>query len=46
MGRAGRIIFGPLKAFRFILRVKPNVVHFHDPKLIPLGLLLKLIDLK
>lgn len=40
-GRLGRMLVGPWRAFRTISRVKPAVVHFHDPELIPLGTLLK-----
>jgi len=36
-----RVFLGFLWAFRAIRRIRPEVVHFHDPELIPLGILLK-----
>ena len=45
-GRLGRLFIGPWRAFLAICRIKPAVVHFHDPELIPLGMLLKAIGYK
>lgn len=45
-GRAMRALLGSVRAFRFIRRRKPEIVHFHDPELIPLCLLLKLFGHK
>lgn len=44
-GRLMRMLRGPWRAFLAISKIKPAVVHFHDPELIPLGLLLKLVGL-
>ena len=41
-GRMGRAILGPWRAFWELRRLRVNIVHFHDPGLIPLGLVLKL----
>lgn len=40
-GRFGRVLIGQWRAFNAIIKIKPTIVHFHDPELIPLGLLLK-----
>jgi len=45
-GRLRRTLIGPWRAFFAILKINPAVVHFHDPELIPLGLLLRLIGYK
>jgi glycosyltransferase involved in cell wall biosynthesis len=45
-GRLGRALIGPWRAFFAIRRIKPATVHFHDPELIPLGMLLKVIGYK
>lgn len=45
-GRIRRAIIGPWRAFAEVRRLGINVVHFHDPELIPLGLLLRLFGRK
>lgn len=40
-GRLGRMLRGPLHAWRALRRVRPSVLHVHDPELIPLALLWK-----
>lgn len=46
VGRLGRMLRGPWRAFFAIIKIKPIIVHFHDPELIPLGILLKIIGCK
>jgi glycosyltransferase involved in cell wall biosynthesis len=41
--RSGRVLLGFWRAFYAIRKVEPDIIHFHDPELIPLGLLLKVI---
>lgn len=38
-GRLGRMLAGPWRAWRALGRLRPSVLHLHDPELIPLGLL-------
>lgn len=45
-GRLCRVLIGTWRAFISIRRIKPAIVHFHDPELIPLGMLLKMIGYK
>lgn len=42
-GRLQRMIFGPMDALRAVNSVGPSVVHAHDPELIPLLCLIKVI---
>lgn len=41
-----RIAIGIWRMLRMVLREKPGIVHFHDPELIPIGLILKLFGMK
>lgn len=43
VGRVGRALMGTWRVFLGICRIKPAIIHFHDPELIPLGILLKVI---
>jgi glycosyltransferase involved in cell wall biosynthesis len=45
-GRLRRALIGPWRAFFAIRKIKPDIVHFHDPELIPLGMLLRVIGYK
>ena len=45
-GRLGRWLFGSWRAFFGIKKNRPAVVHFHDPELMPLAMLLKIIGCK
>jgi len=40
-GRLVRMLQGPWRSFFAIIKINPTIVHFHDPELIPLGMLLK-----
>lgn len=46
LGRLGRFIGGGLKAFLFIVKKRPILVHFHDPELIFVALALKIFGIK
>jgi glycosyltransferase involved in cell wall biosynthesis len=39
--RPSRILLGPWRAFRAIRRLQPDLVHMHDPELLPLALILE-----
>lgn len=41
-GRGGRIPWQALRMLRTVWLARPDVVHFHDPELIPLGLAMRL----
>jgi len=45
-GRLRRALVGPWRAFLAIRKINPDIVHFHDPELIPLGMLLRVIGHK
>jgi glycosyltransferase involved in cell wall biosynthesis len=45
-GRVGRFIVGSYRAFQLARKLRPQVVHFHDPELIPVGFALKLTGVK
>ena len=40
-GRPARMILGIRRMWRAVRTARPRVVHFHDPELIPLGVILK-----
>ena len=40
-GRLARMTLGVYRMWRAVRSLRPRLVHFHDPELIPLGLLLK-----
>ena len=41
-----RILKGLFKAFLLIRKVKPLIIHFHDPEIIPLGIILRFLGYK
>jgi len=45
-GRLRRMVFGSWRMYRAVLAARPKVAHFHDPELIPVGMLLKLSGIK
>lgn len=44
--RVVRMTLGSLRMFRAVRAARPKVAHFHDPELIPIGLLLQLAGIK
>jgi len=42
-GRLCRMIFGPVDAWRTLHRLQPNLVHVHDPELIPLAVIWQIV---
>lgn len=40
-GRVGRILLRAYRVFRLAMRQKADIYHFHDPELLPYGLLIK-----
>ena len=44
--RFARMLFAPLEALRYAFREKADVYHFHDPELIPAGIILKIAGKK
>ena len=45
-GRARRMVLGAWRMYRAVRAARPEVAHFHDPELIPVGLALKLSGIK
>lgn len=37
-GRGGRMLIGPVDAWRALRRVNPKMIHVHDPELIPMAI--------
>ena len=44
--RIPRMILGGWRMFRAVARARPRVAHFHDPELLPWGVLLSLLGIK
>jgi len=44
--RLYRLLFLPIRVLSVALKIKASIYHFHDPELIPIGLILKLLDKK
>ena len=40
-GRVRRMVLGPVQLLRSLLRERADLYHFHDPELLPLGLILR-----
>lgn len=45
-GRLGRLFVGSWRSFCEIRKLRPAIIHFHDPELIPLAILLKIAGYK
>ena len=45
-GRIGRFIIGSWRVFQRIRLLRPDLVHFHDPELVPMGMVLKCLGYK
>ncbi|KAB2832340.1 MAG: glycosyltransferase family 4 protein [Caedimonadaceae bacterium] len=45
-GRIKRILIKPILAFIYALKLRSNLYHFHDPELMPVGIMLKLFGKK
>ena len=45
-GKWGRVFTSSFRLFKKIKLFKPKVVHFHDPELIPLGVVLTILGIK
>lgn len=41
--RLGRMVLGPLDAWLALRRIRPDLIHVHDPELIPLAILWRLL---
>ena len=46
LSRLGRMTIGGWWMFRALLRARPDIAHFHDPELIPIGALLRIFGIK
>jgi len=44
-GRVGRLTVASFRVLVRILRLKPSIVHFHDPELLLIGIILRLLGL-
>lgn len=42
-GRLRRMVLGPVDAWRALRQIKPAMIHVHDPELVPLAILWRLI---
>lgn len=45
-GKLGRVVFGAFRMLKACLKIRPAIVHFHDPELIPTGLVLRVLGYK
>jgi len=44
--RLCRMVIGPWRAFFALRKLKPLIIHFHDPELVPLGIVLRVFGHK